>query len=326
MFAFLLFLLAVEPSPPPKEDAAAGWIQLFDGKSLFGWTADEGTQWTAADGVLKADQGPAGWLRTHAAFGDFRLRLEYRVSKPETASGVALRMGREAGYEIRIQDTDEQNPTGSIVGRAKAKPPKPEAGKWRALDVTARGTRITVRLDGRQVAALKHFGPIHGPVGLRFVEGNPVEFRNIRLKPLDMACLFQGDEFKEWRAAGEGKWTMRDGVVSVTGGPGVLESARAWDDFILQADVRVQTPQAGLFFRGEKAKPVELGVAADGKWLTQTIAVRGRQVNVWVDGSPVTSRQDEEGRQWRGTLGLQTSGAGTRADIKDLCIAPLARR
>lgn len=331
MFAFLLFFLAADPQLLPKDQTAAGWIQLFDGESLFGWTPAPGTAWTATGGVLSAARGSSGWLTTHAAFGDYRLRLEYRVARPDVASAVGLRMGRDGGYVVRIQDTDPKFPTGSIAGRVKAKAPKPESGKWRALDVTVRGTRVTVRLDGRQVSSLKHFGPLHGPVGLQFVEGNPIEFRNIVLKPLDMACLFNGRDLAGWRVERGGNWSVRDGAVHVEGGPGMLESERVWDDFVLQIDVRTNPakpgdhPNSGLFFRGDRgvfwsgyesqirnehegddpAKPVDFGtggiyrsqparriVAKDGEWMTKTIAVQGRRISVWVDGFPVTSWED----------------------------------
>lgn len=333
MFALLLVMLAAGPALE-REEAAAGWIQLFDGRTLAGWSAEGGAQWTAADGVVKAEKGAPGWLRTEAAFGDFRLKLEYRVRQPDARSGVALRVGPMAGYEVAIDDVDPRFPTGSIVGRARAKPPKPVAGQWRALDVTARGTRITVRLDGRQVAALKHFGALHGAIGLRFEAGHPVEFRNVRLKPLDMACVFDRGGLRDWRAEG-GTWSVREGAVQPDGA-GMLASARVWDDFVLQVDARAGA-EAGLLFRGEGAQPgsgYEVRLPAGGEWMTATVIARGRQINVWMDGRAVLSWRDErpegldvrkgEARLRRGVLRLRTGGGG--AVFKDLCIAPLARR
>lgn len=286
MLAFMLFLLAGSP------EAFAGWIQLFDGETLFGWHAPAGSAWRAEKGVLKAEKGAPGWIETDAAFGDFRLRLEYRVPSPEAASAVGLRRGRDS-YTVRIGDTNAAEPTGSIAGRAKAKAPKPAAGAWRALDITARGTRITVRLDGKTVSQMKHFGAIHGPVGLEFT-GSPVEFRHLRLKPLDMACLFNGDEVR-------GAW----------------ESPQLWDDFILQVDTR----GGRMFYRDglpvEKTRPHQRE-----EWATETVAVRGRRLNVWVDGYPVTSAETPADRLRRGKLKLETAEPAFR----NLCIAPLTRR
>lgn len=346
MFALLLLLLAAGPAPG-REEAAAGWIRLFDGKTLSGWSAAGGAHWVVADGVVKAEKGASGWLRTRAAFGDFRLKLEYRVRQPDARSGVALRVGPAAGYEVVIDDVDAQFPTGSIAGRARARPPKPVAGRWRALDVTARGTRITVRLDGRRVADLKHFGALHGAIGLKFNAGHPVEFRNVRLKPLDMACLFDGG-LEQWRAE-DGHWSARGGAVQPDGA-GMLASAQMWDDFVLQVDVR-SGGEARLYFRGEREQPgsgyevrlpagvlVEAASSAPappvGEWVTATLVARGRQINLWLDGRPMLNWRDErpegldlrkgEARLRRGVLRLQAGGGGTV--FKDLCIAPLARR
>jgi hypothetical protein len=350
MLAFLLLMsAAAPPAPLPPEEAAAGWIRLFDGESLSGWSAPAGVRWSAAGGVLKAANGPSGMLRTHAAFGDFRLKLEYRVHSPETRAAVALRVSPSPGYEIAIDDLGERFPTGSIAGRARAKAPFPTAGHWRALDITARGTRITVRLDGRPVASVQHFGAIHGAIGLRFTGGNPIEFRNLRLKPLDMACLFDGEALKDWRTE-SGNWTLEDRAATAAA-PGTLASARAWDDFVLQADVRANgDPGAALLFRGEAGVPgsgyevrlpagalidVESSAPAPParEWITATLIAQGRRINLWIDGHPVLSWRDPrpegldvrkgEARLRRGLLRLRGAGGSV---FRDLCIAPLARR
>jgi hypothetical protein len=330
MFALLLLMLAGPPALT-REEAAAGWIQLFDGSTLFGWRAGEGAVWGAAAGALKTERGAPGMLWTEAAFGDFRLKLEYRVAAPDARGAVALREGPARSYEIVIDDVDGRFPTGSVAGRAKAKAPMPVAGRWRALDVTARGTRITVRLDGREVAAAQHFGAIHGAVGLKSGAGGGVEFRNVRLKPLDMACLFDAGNLEDWRVL-EGAWSAAEREARAGAEAGALESRQMWDDFVLQADVRAG---ADLAFRAQlgaagggyalSALPARAAPQA-GEWVTLTVAARGRQVNVWRDGYPVTSwsdtRPEPPARLRRGALRL----SGRETAFRDLCIAPLRRR
>ncbi|MBI1895900.1 MAG: DUF1080 domain-containing protein, partial [Acidobacteria bacterium] len=45
----------------PKE-ISDGWILLFDGESLFGWTPEGKAEWQIAGGALVADSSGSGWL------------------------------------------------------------------------------------------------------------------------------------------------------------------------------------------------------------------------------------------------------------------------
>lgn len=67
------------------------WIDLFDGRSLTGWTSygqeEPGEAWEADNGVLyfnaaKKEAGAAGGdLVTKESFGDFHLELEWKISE-----------------------------------------------------------------------------------------------------------------------------------------------------------------------------------------------------------------------------------------------------
>src|SRR5687768_6975246 len=77
--------------------SAADFVPLFDGKSLSGWVVkgEPGKEppqgeWEIKDGVLAARPGHS-WLSTEKMYGDFTLRLEWRV--PENGnSGVFIRV------------------------------------------------------------------------------------------------------------------------------------------------------------------------------------------------------------------------------------------
>ncbi len=198
------------------KEAPEGFEKLFDGKDLSGWKVNEGgnlDKWGAADGVLFTKGGGGGWLMTDKEYGDFDLRLEFKLPKAGN-SGVALRSALkgqphlDAGMEIQILDDpwylDEKNykglkPTqhcGSIYGIV---PPSKEAlkpaGEWNSYRIIARGPRITVELNGTKVVdanldnhkdkATEHRGMLRkrGHIGLQSHDGR-VEFRNIFVKPL----------------------------------------------------------------------------------------------------------------------------------------------
>lgn len=195
-----------------RDDAEAGFVPLFDGKSLKGWTVEADKEaaaelWSVRDGVLAAKPG-TGWLRTDEMYGDFVLRLEWRV--PENGnSGVFVRVpvlkeGQRPWEEgIEIQVLDDEGPqyagklkpyqySGSIYGAVPAAGSKFKgAGRWNRFEITCREGHIEVVFNGKQaaevdisnLAALKD-RPRKGHIGLQN-HGSRVEYRNIRIKVLE---------------------------------------------------------------------------------------------------------------------------------------------
>ena len=187
-----------------------GFVPLFDGKSLAGWTSIGGKagNWRAEGDLLATRGDGKGWLSTNRAFGDFVLKLEYRTG-PSGNSGVLIRAPHEGdpsfdGMEIQILDDDApayrklqpSQYTGSVYGvlapkRGHSRPP----GEWNAMVIRATGSRITVELNGAKITdgdvllhpeALKRHPGIErarGYVGLQS-HSEPVQFRNIAIKEI----------------------------------------------------------------------------------------------------------------------------------------------
>jgi hypothetical protein len=186
---------------------------LFDGKSLQGWInkTEDGqpnpdNKWTIKDGVLTAAPG-TGWLSTKEMYGDFVLKLEWRV--PENGnSGVFIRTpdlkpGQHPHIDgIEIQVLDDNGPqykgklepyqfSGSIYGAVPAKDSGyTGAGKWNSFEITCRGEKISVVMNGNKVAEADvtqietlSKRPRRGYIGLQN-HGSGVEYRNIELKVL----------------------------------------------------------------------------------------------------------------------------------------------
>jgi hypothetical protein len=214
--ALLLSLFAVPGLRAADRDPPAGFEKLFNGQDLSGWKVNEGgkiDRWGAGDGLLFTRGSGGGWLMTEKEYGDFELRLEFKVPRAGN-SGVALRSALrgaphlDAGMEIQILDDpwylDEKNykglkptqRTGSIYGIV---PPSKDAlkpaGEWNAYRIVALGRRITVELNGTTVVdanlddhkdrAKEHPGMLRdrGHIGLQSHDGR-VEFRGIFVKPL----------------------------------------------------------------------------------------------------------------------------------------------
>lgn len=258
--------LAAQSPLPPKE-AADGWIQLFDGATLFGWTQEGKAQWSASGGILTA-AGESGWLRTTSPFADFILRCDFRTGA-DGNSGIFLRSAaqgapHETGYELQIWNQHPQYPTGSLVNHIKGKKVNPAPDRWHSYEIQAVGDHWIVKLDGRKVLDGRDPKSKAGYIGLQYNKDKKVEFRNIRLKPLGLKPIFDGKSLRGWKVVEpprppkqKAEWSVRNGMINVLHGGGQLETEGRWDDFILQIDVRPNSqdpkrhPNSGVFFRGD---------------------------------------------------------------------------
>lgn len=207
-FCCLALLAVAATALSAAEDE--GFKDLFDGKTLTGWAPVGGAadNWKAADGRIVTEGKGGGWLSTDREYTDFVLRLEYRT-RAGGNSGVfirAPRSGDPAYTGMEIQVLDDEDPRyrdikpaqhcGSVYGVEAAKPghTKP-AGDWNTMEITAKGPKITVKLndtvvteadlDAHKDAAKEHPGILRkgGYIGLQS-HSEPLEFRNIRIKEL----------------------------------------------------------------------------------------------------------------------------------------------
>ena len=197
----------------PAAGAERGFVSLFDGKTLNGWVTvgKHGRGYVVENGILVCPADGGGNLFTEKEYADFVLRLEFRMEENGN-NGVGIRApleGDAAYVGMEIQLLDDNGPryrgrlkpaqyTGSIydVVPARMGSLKP-AGEWNSMEITARGRRIQVRLNGKSIvdanlatvqdpAVLKRHPGLareRGHVGF-LGHGTRVEFRNIRLKQL----------------------------------------------------------------------------------------------------------------------------------------------
>jgi hypothetical protein len=199
--------LFVAVTPVAAVGPQKGFVSLFNGKDLTGWKATgKQEMWGADNGILYCKVGGGGWLMTDKEFGDFELRLEYKMPTGGN-SGVGLRAPLQgdpayAGMEIQLID-DEGWPgrlqpwqnTGAIynVVLPRTINNKP-LGQWNRMTIVAQGRRITVVNNGKTLVdanlddhvkkhAKKHPGLLRqdGHLGLQSYNRR-VEFRNIYLK------------------------------------------------------------------------------------------------------------------------------------------------
>jgi len=173
---------------------AGGWTKLVDGvNGLDNFARVNEANWTATDGAIQATGGgkdPA-YLVSNANYKDFQMRVEFWASD-DANSGVFLRcqergkINEDVCYEVNIFDQrpDPSYGTGAIVKVAKALDPMPKAGgKWNTYEISAKGSRLVVVLNGTKTVDVDDSKFASGPVALQWGRGT-IKFRKIEIRPL----------------------------------------------------------------------------------------------------------------------------------------------
>ena len=196
----------------------SGFTPLFDGETLQGWTLlpreRPSGQWRFEGATLVVDGRP-GNLATDEQYGDFDLRLEWKVG-PMGNSGVFYRVTEprnlaSTAIEFQIADNAREasveNPnrrSGAAYGLyAPAEGVSPPPGEWNSLRIVAQGRHIEHWLNGHQVAAFeigsddfrrRVAAKFPGRAGFAAARrgkivlqdhGSKVWFRNVRIQVLD---------------------------------------------------------------------------------------------------------------------------------------------
>ena len=249
--------------PEPLLDAdqlTDGWIQLFDGKTLFGWQANSDANWSVRDGVIHADSGPKGLIVTSVPFADYELLCDFRLAEGGN-SGIFLRTPVTPKdpamdcYELNICDTHKAFQTGSLVARKTGPEGVTVEGEWHTFHVSLVGTKMNVKLDGTSVLDFNDAGDsplVSGRIGLQ-MNGGEIEFRNVFVRPLGGKPLFNGSDLDGWRVVpgGKSRFSVAEGAIHAEDGAGFLETESTWGNFVLQAEARSNGEElnSGIFFR-----------------------------------------------------------------------------
>jgi hypothetical protein len=214
MFRLLLALpfVAVAVVAPAADEKAPDLTDakpLFNGTDFAGWQTADGKGvtkgWVVKDGALVRETA-GGDIWTKARYGDFVLGLEF---KTEGNSGVFIRTDKptdnvQTGIEIQVDVPAKpgKHSVGALYDLVPPAKDNTKKGEWNALVVSAKGSLLTVYLNGEKVnemdldkwteggknpdgtknkfkTALKDFKR-EGHIGLQ-EHGAKVSYRNIKL-------------------------------------------------------------------------------------------------------------------------------------------------
>jgi uncharacterized protein (TIGR03067 family) len=188
------------PIMNPLPSPTAGWVDLFNGKNLNGWSeiGSKGT-WIADGGVLRGI-GRAGYLVSDRSYDTFHLKAEVRIS-PGTDFGILFHTDRVAadaaqpttsGYGVQFTYAGLVNDVEGRVGVKMQLTGESPGGQsnfnikpyeWLPIDVTVQRGGFRVNAPGGMVGADVRDLNKPGPIVLRLAKYNSiVELRNVRVE------------------------------------------------------------------------------------------------------------------------------------------------
>ncbi|MCX5685133.1 MAG: DUF1080 domain-containing protein [Planctomycetota bacterium] len=210
---FIREIPADEANAILAKKADEGFAPVFNGKDFDGW-AGPLDNYQVQDGAILCKPGKGGTIYTKQEYGDFMARLEILLP-PAGNNGLAIRYPGEGDTAYvgmtELQVLDSEHPSyakldarqyhGSAYGMvAAARGYLRPTGQWNFEEVTVKGSTIRVELNGTVIlncdlSKVTEFLANHPHPGKDRTKGffgfaghnDPVQFRNIRIKPLEAA-------------------------------------------------------------------------------------------------------------------------------------------
>ena len=266
----------------PRED---GWIVLFNGRDLEGWTGASAT-WRVRDGALVGlgAEGTAFLLAKEADWTDYTLTVQVM----RAAVGAAVVSHGTLSADLAADAVRLGYPQDNWRTLAR-KPRGLTAKKWYQVELDVRGTHAEVRINGEVALSSDRHQPLAGGPAIEALGGG-VAFRDLRVrihesdphykavvlgegytedpskvavegpkkpKPLGLGDhrLFDGRSLEGWQRAGD--WSVRDGELVGKAAAGQIAHAfvpgtAAHRDYIIQARCRIlrdsRRTQRGEYF------------------------------------------------------------------------------
>ncbi len=208
--------LFVAPAAEPQQEqpiVPKEKIVLWNGKDFTGWKLfvpdpnhDVTKTWLIADGNIRCEGKPNGYMRTEKNYADYLLHAEWRWPEKEGNSGVFIHVSGQdvvwpKGLECQLAagnagdfwviggvETKEHAKGGRRISsrrtmKLKDSTEKP-AGQWNSYDIICKDDWVVVMVNGVLQNVATGCSVRSGKICLQS-EGAPVEFRNIYIEPLE---------------------------------------------------------------------------------------------------------------------------------------------
>ena len=202
-YAAILLRWARQLDGEPAIVETAGFEPLFDGKTLDGWEGDTGL-WSVRDGMI-VGKSPGikknNFLATRASYGDFILKLSFRLVDGSGNSGIMFRSERipDNHEMIGYQADMGENYWGCLYDESRRRKVLVQANEqalkalnkndWNEYVIRAEGRHVRLSLNGVTSVDYREPDagiPYDGRVALQIHSGGPMEvqFKDIYIQAL----------------------------------------------------------------------------------------------------------------------------------------------
>ncbi|MEW6236997.1 MAG: DUF1080 domain-containing protein [Candidatus Omnitrophota bacterium] len=280
-----------------------GFVSLFNGKNLDGWTIEGGDARTffVSNQLLYSpgENSYPAWLRSEKEYENFDLRFDFRMVG-WCNSGVFFEAplhGRNSqiGFEFQIDHKNKEPISIKSCGAIFASvPPKQvpigESGSWNTGRILMDWPYLKAWINDVLVQDLNveerddlKYRLRRGYIGLQDM-GYQVWYRNIHIKELppkiEWRSLFNGKNFDGWRPEGPAgaKWSVIDGVIRAENGTNYMVTQEEFEDFELHLYFRTKkNSNGGVFIRwktlegGDRGNEIQIENNPDSDYPTGSL-------------------------------------------------------
>jgi hypothetical protein len=196
LLTMLIAILLGSLSSAQKSD----WIDLFDGETLDGWTANFPDQsYEVKDGVIELMAVKKNlWMVHDAVFRNFELVAEIKAPLENYNTGIGFRCDEKpVGYQCEI--FDEQSGSLYAIKKGWIHPPSKDdfdgfyanagdcykKGEWNSYRIVCVGDRIQIWVNGHETTDIRDTTFKEGRVAIQHHgRGDTHYFRNIRIRTI----------------------------------------------------------------------------------------------------------------------------------------------
>jgi hypothetical protein len=237
--------------------AGDGFVPLFNGEDLDGWSAEGGAddQWSVQDQTIvgrSSSYRTRSYLLTKKKYRDFVLRLELNVAEGSHGAVAIRAIEGERLHEKSVFDhplikltnptMNDREPTGTTFFlKSAAEYVHPDTvlslptDTWHVMEVRVQGDHCVATVNGKEVIDTKldpeaenkpglvpGLQRSKGKIGLQANTGT-MRYRKIEIKELSakpaggFVPLFNGKDLAGWEKVGKGDWEAQDGVLRTRG-------------------------------------------------------------------------------------------------------------
>jgi hypothetical protein len=192
-FAAFVFVASAQTDPGkplPEKPDKHGWIKLFDGATLSGWTMPDPGEWHIENGNV-VGQGKTSHLFSPNTYTNLEFKVEVRT-KTNSNSGMYFRAelgsGWPKGYEAQVNNSyKDPQKTAGLYNFHRISESAAKDNEWWTQHIIAIGNRIIIKVNDRIITDFIDEKNTFTSGHLAFQQHDPgshVEYRNVVVKRL----------------------------------------------------------------------------------------------------------------------------------------------